>query len=162
MGSTTKSLPLTVGKAWTLLTDSFSRFVGKMNEGTGVTGLIAKSIKLIGDNLQNITNIIGVGIVAWGSYSAAMMVYNVWLARSVALNASLATSLGITTVATTAAAGATGMLSAAMAFLMANPIVLTLTAIASAMAAIYLWTDKAKMHNRIFPRKMLLEIKQVL
>ena len=148
-----KSLPLTVGKAWTLLTDSFSRFIGKMNEGTGVTGLIAKSIKLIGDNLQNITNIIGVGIVAWGSYSAAMMVYNMWLTRSVALNASLATSLGITTVATTAAAGATGMLSTAMAFLMANPVVLTLTAIAAAMAAIYLWTDKAKNAQQEFSEK---------
>lgn len=148
-----KSLPLTVGKAWTLLTDSFSRFIGKMNEGTGVTGLIAKSIKLIGDNLQNITNIIGVGIVAWGSYSAAMMVYNMWLTRSVALNASLATSLGITTVATTAAAGATGTLSAAMAFLMANPVVLTLTAIAAAMAAIYLWTDKAKNAQQDFSEK---------
>jgi len=138
-----KSMPLTVGKAWTSLTDSFSRFIGKMNEGVGVTGLIAKSIKLIGDNLSNITNTIAVGVVAWGTYSAAMMVYNMWLARSVALNTSLAASLGITTVATTAAAGATGLLSSAMAFLLANPIVLTLTAIAAAMGAIYLWTDKA-------------------
>ena len=148
-----KSLPLTVGKAWTQLTTSFSRFIGKMNEGTGVTGLIAKSIKLIGDNLQNITNIIGVGIVAWGSYSAAMMVYNMWLTRSVALNASLAIALGVTTVATTGAAGATGMLSTAMAFLMANPVVLTLTAIAAAMAAIYFWTDKAKNAQQDFSEK---------
>lgn len=138
-----KAMPLTVGKAWTSLTDSFSRFIGKMNEGVGVTGLIAKSIKLIGDNLSNITNTIAVGVVAWGTYSAAMMVYNMWLARSVALNTSLATSLGITTVATTAAAGATGLLSSAMVFLLANPIVLTLAAIAAAMSAIYLWTDKA-------------------
>ena len=36
-----------------------------MNEGVGVTGLIAKSIKLIGDNLSNITNTIAVGVVAW-------------------------------------------------------------------------------------------------
>lgn len=138
-----KAMSLTVGKAWTSLTDSFSRFIGKMNEGVGVTGLIAKSIKLIGDNLSNITNTIAVGVVAWGTYSAAMMVYNMWLARSVALNTSLATSLGITTVATTAAAGATGLLSSAMVFLLANPVVLTLTAIAAAMSAIYLWTDKA-------------------
>ena len=138
-----KSMPLTVGKAWTSLTDSFSRFIGKMNEGVGVTGLIAKSIKLIGDNLSNITNTIAVGVIAWGTYSAAMMVYNMWLARSVALNTSLAASLGITTVATTAAAGATGLLSGAMALLLAHPVVLTLTAIAAAMGAVYLWTDKA-------------------
>lgn len=138
-----KSMPRTVGEAWTSLTGSFSRFIGKMNEGVGVTGLIAKSIKLIGDNLSNITNTIAVGVVAWGTYSAAMMVYNMWLARSVALNTSLAISIGITTVATTAAAGATGLLSSAMVFLLANPIVLTLAAIAAAMSAIYLWTDKA-------------------
>ena len=36
-----------------------------------------------------------------------------------------------------------GLLSSAMVFLLANPIILTLAAIAAAMSAIYLWTDKA-------------------
>lgn len=138
-----EEMPLTVGAAFDQLTSSTAKFLGKLNEGTGVTGLLAKGIKLVGDNLSNLANIAGVALTTWLAYNAAMAVYNTLVIGSAAMTATLAAELGMTAVATGAAGGAMGLLNGALAFLLANPIVLTLTAIAAAMAAVYLWTEKA-------------------
>ncbi len=138
-----EEMPLTVGAAFDQLISSTAKFLGKLNEGTGVTGLLAKGIKLVGDNLSNLANIAGVALTTWLAYNAAMAVYNTLVIGSAAMTATLAAELGMTAVATGAAGGAMGLLNGALAFLLANPIVLTLTAIAAAMAAVYLWTEKA-------------------
>lgn len=139
LSDTAKEMPTTVGAAIDMLSDSFSRFVGKLNDGTGVTGLIAKTIKLLADNLEFLAKVVGTVVTGFIAYNVALGAYNLIVASSTALSAALAAELGIVAAASGMAAGAAGMLGAALKFIMANPIILALSA---AAAALVFFSDK--------------------
>ncbi len=139
LSDTAKEMPTTVGAAIDMLSDSFSRFVGKLNDGTGVTGLIAKTIKLLADNLEFLAKVVGTIVTGFIAYNVALGAYNLIVASSTALSAALAAELGIVAAASGMAAGAAGMLGAALKFIMANPIILALSA---AAAALVFFSDK--------------------
>lgn len=51
-------LPLTVGEAWTLLSNSFAEYVNRVNDSTGATGTLAAAIKLLAENLSTVANVL--------------------------------------------------------------------------------------------------------
>ena len=128
-----KDMPLTVSAALDMLSASFAKLFGEMNKGGGVTGVISASIELLAKNLSSILNILGMVATAFVTYNALLVAYNIIVATSTALSTSLAASLGITAAASGAAAGAVGLLNGALKFLMANPVILSLTAIVTAL-----------------------------
>ena len=128
-----KDMPLTVSAALDMLSASFAKLFGEMNKGGGVTGVISASIELLAKNLSSILNILGMVATAFVTYNALLVAYNIIVATSSTLSTSLAASLGITAAASGAAAGAVGLLNGALKFLMANPVILSLTAIVTAL-----------------------------
>jgi tape measure domain-containing protein len=128
-----KDMPLTVSAALDMLSASFAKLFGEMNKGGGVTGVISASIELLAKNLSSILNILGMVATAFVTYNALLVAYNIIVATSSTLSTSLAASLGITAAASGAAAGAVGLLNGALKFLMTNPVILSLTAIVTAL-----------------------------
>lgn len=51
-------LPLTVGAAWTLLSNSFAEYVNRVNDSTGATGTLAAAIKLLAENLDTVATVL--------------------------------------------------------------------------------------------------------
>ncbi|MBK7791029.1 MAG: tape measure protein [Saprospiraceae bacterium] len=128
-----KDMPLTVSAALDMLSASFAKLFGEMNKGGKCYRVISASIELLAKNLSSILNILGMVATAFVAYNALLVAYNIIVATSSALSTSLAASLGITAAASGAAAGAVGLLNGALKFLLANPVILSLTAIVTAL-----------------------------
>lgn len=78
-------LPLTVGAAWTLLTNSFAEYVNRVNDSTGATGSLAAAIKLLAENLSTVANVLS---------TIALALLPTIAARLLPLMASAATAMG--------------------------------------------------------------------
>lgn len=78
-------LPLTVGAAWTLLTNSFAEYVNRVNDSTGATGTLAAAIKLLAENLSIVANVLS---------TIALALLPSIAARLLPLMASAAASMG--------------------------------------------------------------------
>lgn len=83
-------LPLTVGAAWTLLTNSFAEYVNRVNDSTGATGTLAAAIKLLAENLSTVANVLS---------TIALALLPSIAARLLPLMASAAASMGAVFVA---------------------------------------------------------------
>lgn len=64
-------LPVTLGSAFTQLQNSATLFVGKFEEATGVVGILAQGVQLLGNNLGPIVSILGGIAAAWAAVAAA-------------------------------------------------------------------------------------------
>lgn len=83
-------LPLTVGAAWTLLSNSFAEYVNRVNDSTGATGTLAAAIKLLAENLSIVANVLS---------TIALALLPSIAARLLPLMASAAASMGAVFVA---------------------------------------------------------------
>ena len=129
-------MPLTVGQAFTLLGDSFSRFAGKMNEATGITTKLAQAIKFIGDNLNIIVGVIAGAAAGFITYNVAMGVTATTTAAAAVTTSAYTGAQIAATGATLATAEATGVLRGALTLLMAHPIILALTALVAVVVGL--------------------------
>ena len=129
-------MPLTVGQAFTLLGDSFSRFAGKMNEATGITTKLAQAIKFIGDNLNIIVGVIAGAAAGFITYNVAMGVTATTTAAAAVTTSAYTGAQIAATRATLATAEATGVLRGALTLLMAHPIILALTALVAVVVGL--------------------------
>ena len=141
---TAANMPLTFDKAMTKLENAFKRFLGMSGEAQGTVGLISKAIDFLANNLGTLLGILGTVAAAFITYNGLLLAYNIIVATSTALSNSLAISLGITAEATGAAAGAVGLLNGALKFLMANPVIIALTAIAAGYVYLSMTAEKVK------------------
>lgn len=141
---TAANMPLTFDKAMTNLENAFKRFLGLSGEAQGTVGLISKAIDFLANNLGTLLGILGTVAAAFITYNGLLLAYNIIVATSTALSNSLAISLGITAEATGAAAGAVGLLNGALKFLMANPVIIALTAIAAGYVYLSMTAEKVK------------------
>ena len=83
-------LPLTVGAAWTLLSNSFAEYVNRVNDSTGATGTLAAAIKWLAENLSIVANVLS---------TIALALLPSIAARLLPLMASAAASMGAVFVA---------------------------------------------------------------
>lgn len=128
----------TLSQALTVLSNSFTKFVGDSNQATGATALLVQGIKALADNLPMVADAL---IVVAGVY-AATLIPNI--ARSttafVANAAAAASSAAVYNVASRSiAVGATAMNTATVAATgltaaLGGPLGIALTAVAAGMA----------------------------
>lgn len=112
------ALPLTVGQAFTVLSNQFQVFIGQANQGAGITSLFASGILLIANNLQLLIG----GLV---SVTAAYAAF----------------ALG-TTVATAGVSGLTAAFGALATLLLTNPFVTIAAALVGIGTALYTITPQ--------------------
>ena len=145
-------LPLTIGQAWTLLENQVLKFVGSQGESTGMFTAIANSVKLLSENIGNLVNTLGIGIVSFTAYKAAMLgvdfiawvrgiaAINTAQVAEITLRATNTASLAVHTAAAVTdfeaqAALATGMTAKMAAFQLLNSATLVNTATTQANVA---------------------------
>lgn len=97
----------TVKDAFTALRNNLSAFVGEANSASGATGVMAKAILLLGENLQAVVNVLAVaGAGALARYVAQLGIKTVATMRDIAATRALAAEelrLAQAAVATTGA-----------------------------------------------------------
>lgn len=133
-----KTVPDTVESAFVNLKNSMTKYIGEVNNATGVTGLLASMVKGLASNLETVGAVFKYTLIAGiVGYTSALIAHNVAAAQAVALNTALARSLGITAGAATTAAGATGLFATALNFIARHPVIIALTAITTGLAYLY-------------------------
>lgn len=133
-----KTVPDTVESAFVNLKNSMTKYIGEVNNATGVTGLLASMVKGLASNLETVGAVFKYTLIAGiVGYTSTLIAHNVAAVQAVALNAALARSLGITAGAATTAAGATGLFATALNFIARHPVIIALTAITTGLAYLY-------------------------
>jgi tape measure domain-containing protein len=115
-------MPMTFGKAMTMLGTSFTQLIGQLNESTGVLAVFYSGIVLVANNLDTIATALAFGAAAWGLYSAAVFV--------------AATNMTAGSVAAGILRLALMGVSGVLAFIAANPLVALVTAVGLGVAAL--------------------------
>jgi tape measure domain-containing protein len=67
-------MPITIGQAFTILTNNMTNFVGKLGETSGVASMLANAILWVGNNIEMLANVVMVAVAAWGAYQALELV----------------------------------------------------------------------------------------
>ena len=139
-----KDMPMTMEAAVSNLVTSLTRFIGIANESLGVTQTLAKGIDWLAKNIDILGKILG--IVAAGALAgfATSLVLSAFAAASnAATMVSLAAAISGVGVVSAGSTVAVGFLSAALKTLNVNPIILAVTALVAAGAAIYAFAEKS-------------------
>lgn len=88
----------TIGQAFTVLGSKITEAVGKFNEGTGVAGLFAKALLVVGDNLTVVVSGVGTLVAAFATFKAVSFVSSLTDIQTKSLKAAGAIGLLATTV----------------------------------------------------------------
>ncbi|MEW5833658.1 MAG: tape measure protein [Pseudomonadota bacterium] len=127
-------LPLTIGRAWTGLTNAVERFVGQTDQATASSRLVAQGIALIGNNIETIlTAAMVVGIAKLGQLTAGFVASRLTAGQAAIAAGALAEAEFAE--ATAAEAAAAAQLSKAQAMKAAGVTVAGLTELETAYAA---------------------------
>lgn len=140
-----KDMPVTFEAAMGDLSTSMARFMGITNESLGVTQTLSAGIEWLAKNLETIAKVIGVGVVAAiAALTTSLAISAATAAADAIAMVSLAAAIGGTGVASAGAAVAVEVLTGALATLNINPIILAVTALVAAGAAIYAFATKTE------------------
>ena len=126
-------IPITVGAAFTMLQNSFGKFINEVDKGNGVTSALANGISFLAKNIDAIASSALVAAAAIGTIyagraiSAAIIGTQAWIAKNVAL----AASMQATTASARAATVAMAAWNQVLAFF-GGPIGLAITAVTGA------------------------------
>lgn len=137
---------LTVGAAMTSLSNSFTRFIGALNEATGATSTLAQILVGIGSVLDTMRTVIT-------AVSAALAPYIEYInAAGVALVAAFGpTIIGyMVTLATTITTQVIAAFTALTAVILANPLGALAVAITGVIALLYQWRDEIEIVGEWF------------
>lgn len=146
----------TIGGAIQTLQNAVLRFVGTLDQVNGASALVAQSIQFIANNLSTLIGVVEVALIAFAAFKAAVLIQPVL--ASFAAGVTAANIALQTYVATSAAAGVqttvwsrllvalggpissvTSLIRGLWAVIAANPFVAIATAIAAAVALVYVF-----------------------
>ncbi|MGN6229186.1 MAG: tape measure protein [Dyella sp.] len=127
-------LPLTIGRAWTGLTNAVERFIGQADQATASSRLVAQGIALIGNNIETLSSV----AIALGIGKLAQLAASFVASRAAAVQAALAQGAlaeAELSEAVAAEAAAAAQLSKATAMKAAGLSVAAMTELETAYAA---------------------------
>ena len=134
----------TIGEAFSVLRDSFMKFIGELDQSLGITAGLATAIIFLANNLDTLAQIAAVVAVALATAFAVSLVGSITaiISQVIALEMALgatSTAAALFSAALKAVQGGVRALTAAIA---ANPIGLLLMAITTIISYLYIFRDE--------------------
>lgn len=136
----------TISQAMTVLNNAMLRYIGLMDQGTGVSRTIASAIIFLGDNFNTLAGVVGTAVAAFVAFKAVLVAQALmsWVAGLSAINLATITASASTVTFSAVLLGLRTGLLALFAIVAANPFTVFLTVIALATAAIYNFGNSIK------------------
>lgn len=108
-----KTMPVTIGQSFQILTNSITRFIGEGGKSTGIAQAITKSVMWMADNIKALATVLGYVIIYWGSYTAIVKAATIVSRIKAAVALKTAAAMAAQGVAANAAAAGVSRLAIA-------------------------------------------------